>query len=104
LHVQFGGQNQAYVYGHYSYHPDLTAETKNIQKNKNMEKEYQDGELIELFQDGTFSQWNAETQDAYTCGETLEDFGIENLTQEEVNRCIADNMRHLKNLVKTLSV
>ena len=47
---------------------------------------YQDFEVIGLDSDGTVVQWNAETNQPYNCGETLEEFGVDNLTSAELQR------------------
>jgi hypothetical protein len=47
---------------------------------------YQDGEVLRLSEVGTVVQWNAEDQCEYDCGETPEEFGVENLTNIERER------------------
>ena len=47
---------------------------------------YQDFEVIGLDLDGTVVQWDAETNRPYNCGETIEEFGVDNLTEDELNR------------------
>lgn len=47
---------------------------------------YRDGEVIGIAPNGTLLQWNADEKAAYNCGETLEQFGIHNLTGTEAQR------------------
>ena len=49
-------------------------------------KTYRDGEVLRLDKDGCIVQWNAEHQCEYNSGETPEEFGLGNLTPEELQR------------------
>lgn len=49
------------------------------------------GETINIDTDGCLIQWDKSSEDAaahaaYNCGETVEEFGIENLTPKELAR------------------
>ena len=48
---------------------------------------FADGEILELDNDGTIIQWDGEHGERYNCGETPEQFGIENFTEIEKQRC-----------------
>jgi hypothetical protein len=43
-----------------------------------------DGLIVGMERDGQVIQYNAETQDLYACGERVEEFGINNVTNEEL--------------------
>ena len=45
-----------------------------------------DGEIIGIDQSGYIIQWNAELNEPYTPGETLDEFGRTNLTNAEAQR------------------
>lgn len=45
-----------------------------------------DGEILGLDADGRLIQWDAETQTRYNCGETPEEFGLENLRSAKLER------------------
>lgn len=47
---------------------------------------YQDYEVIGLDTDGRVLQWNARTQEAYNCGQTPEEYGLENFSNIELER------------------
>jgi len=42
-----------------------------------------DGTIIGIHTNGRIIQWNAEHKEGYTCGETVEEFGLDNLTERE---------------------
>jgi len=45
-----------------------------------------DGEVLGLDADGCLILWNGSDGTPYNCGETLDEFGVENLTAEELAR------------------
>jgi hypothetical protein len=45
-----------------------------------------DGEVLGIDEDGCLVQYDADNGTAYNCGETLDEFGIDNLTQSERDR------------------
>jgi len=47
---------------------------------------YKDGEVINLDKDDCVVLWDADKQQPYNCGETLEQYGFDNLTDEEKTR------------------
>jgi len=47
---------------------------------------YYDGEVLGLDRDGRIIQWDKPGHCRYNCGETPEQFGIENLTAREKKR------------------
>jgi hypothetical protein len=47
---------------------------------------YADGEVLGVDVDGGLICWNAETQTKYNCGETLEQYGEHNLSEDELIR------------------
>lgn len=47
---------------------------------------YSDGEVIRLDTDGRIIQWDANGGVEYNCGETPEEFGVDNLTKKEAAR------------------
>lgn len=47
-----------------------------------------DGEVIGLDTDGCILQWNADDGSVYNCGETLAEFGADNLTESERARLL----------------
>ena len=47
---------------------------------------YRDGEVIGTDNDGCLILWNSTTQQGENCGETLEQFGIDNLFPKELKR------------------
>lgn len=51
-----------------------------------MDKNYEDGEVIDIDEDGNLILWDNENKQPYNCGENLEEFGFMNLRPEEVSR------------------
>lgn len=51
-----------------------------------IEDRYEDGEVIGTDHDGCIICWNAKTEEHYNCGETLEEFGEDNLRNRERKR------------------
>ena len=47
---------------------------------------YTDGEVMGLDTDGRIIQWDADKDEPYNCGETPEQFGLDNLTPVERER------------------
>ena len=47
---------------------------------------YNDGEVLGVDNDGSVIQWDSEHKHTYNSGESLEDFGINNLNQKEKAR------------------
>lgn len=47
---------------------------------------YADGEVIRLDTDGCLVMWDSDTESEYNSGETLDEFGRENLAPEELAR------------------
>lgn len=54
------------------------------------EVRYEDGEVLGVDKDGGLLQWNAKTGEPYNCGETLEQFGANNLSATEHTRVLRD--------------
>lgn len=51
--------------------------------------DYADGEVLGVDVDGKLIQWDRQGEVAYNCGETLEEFGITNLTTVELARVLS---------------
>jgi len=51
-----------------------------------MPNKFNDGEVLGKDADGCLIQWDGEHGTRYNCGETLEQFGVENLTPIEKER------------------
>ena len=49
-------------------------------------KKYSDGEVLGVDSDGHLVQWNADAEATYNSGETLEKFGVQNLSDLELQR------------------
>ena len=45
-----------------------------------------DGTIVGMERDGTLIQWDASKQAVYNCGETIEVFGVNNITPSEWDR------------------
>ena len=43
-----------------------------------------DGEVLGIDSDGTLLQWDADKEEVYNCGETIEEFGEDQLTPQEL--------------------
>lgn len=46
----------------------------------------QDGEILGLDRDGSIIQWNADDLETYNCGDTPEEFGVDNIRPHEAER------------------
>ena len=44
---------------------------------------YQDGDVIGIDNDGCVILWDAVKKERYNCGETINQYGLENLTEKE---------------------
>lgn len=51
-----------------------------------MSKKYKDFEIIGTDTDGCLLQWDASKEQAYNCGESPKEFGLDNITDEEKKR------------------
>jgi len=51
-----------------------------------MKPKWLDGEVLGIDKDNCLICWNAQTKERYNCGETLEVYGKENLTEAELKR------------------
>lgn len=51
-----------------------------------MKTNFNDGEVVGLDRDGCLVLWNADSKRAENCGETVLEFGLDNLTNEEKSR------------------
>ena len=49
-------------------------------------KEYSDGEIIGIDNDGCLILWNSTSQQGENCGETPEQYGIDNISRTELKR------------------
>lgn len=49
-------------------------------------EEFEDGEVIGRETDGTLICWNSVSKERYNCGQTLEQFGLDDLTDKERQR------------------
>lgn len=47
---------------------------------------YEDNEVVGIDKDGCIVQWDGENSRPYNCGETPQEFGLENLTDIEKER------------------
>ncbi len=65
----------------------ISASPLNIDEDGNVEEKspcpLQDGEVLGLEDDGSVIQWDADESVAYNSGESLEEFGIANLAENE---------------------
>lgn len=59
-------------------------------------REFKDGEIVGLDNDSCILVFCSEPEQIYNCGETLKDFGINNLTKEELHRVCWDAAGLLK--------
>lgn len=48
--------------------------------------DFKDFEVIGVESDGKLIQWDAGTKTPYVSGDTLEEFGVHNLTEQEIDR------------------
>lgn len=48
--------------------------------------DYTDGEILDVDTDGCLIMWDNDGDIPYNCGETLEGYGVDNLTQREADR------------------
>lgn len=51
-----------------------------------MNNEYRDEEITGIDTDGGLIQWNASTKRNENCGESLESYGVNNLSEKELTR------------------
>lgn len=52
-------------------------------------EECEDGEILQIDVNGCLIQWNADDQEIYNCGETPEEFGLDNIRSHEMERIVA---------------
>ncbi len=49
------------------------------------DQEPYDGQILGIDSDGCLIQWDADAKESYNCGETPEEFGLDNITDDEMS-------------------